>query len=174
MHFAPFSLFRVNQEKMKRQRETILPPSSPRGPPPVANRRAAAAANTHGKNAIRVTQSCKLIHLVTEHHFTSNGISIFLWLVIVSPLAGPYDAESHERLAQRIEKDVVSFDIHCGGHHCPSHEIITTTATCFFDYYYYYYSSANPQLCPGRHRDLCGTAAEGSWGFLSAQSTQQE
>uniref|UniRef100_A0A3B5KY10 Epidermal growth factor receptor kinase substrate 8-like protein 2 n=1 Tax=Xiphophorus couchianus TaxID=32473 RepID=A0A3B5KY10_9TELE len=55
----------VNQEKMKRQRETILPPSSPRGPPPVANRRAAAAANTH-----------------------------------------PYDAESHEKLAQRIEKDV--------------------------------------------------------------------
>uniref|UniRef100_A0A3B5KY15 Epidermal growth factor receptor kinase substrate 8-like protein 2 n=1 Tax=Xiphophorus couchianus TaxID=32473 RepID=A0A3B5KY15_9TELE len=41
---------KVNQEKMKRQRETILPPSSPRGPPPVANRRAAAAANTHGKN----------------------------------------------------------------------------------------------------------------------------
>ncbi|XP_027884072.1 epidermal growth factor receptor kinase substrate 8-like protein 2 isoform X2 [Xiphophorus couchianus] len=57
---------KVNQEKMKRQRETILPPSSPRGPPPVANRRAAAAANTHG----------------------------------------PYDAESHEKLAQRIEKDV--------------------------------------------------------------------
>ncbi|XP_015248145.1 PREDICTED: epidermal growth factor receptor kinase substrate 8-like protein 2 isoform X1 [Cyprinodon variegatus] len=38
---------RVNQEKMKRHRETILPPSSPRGPPPVANRRVAAAADSH-------------------------------------------------------------------------------------------------------------------------------
>ncbi|XP_054887515.1 epidermal growth factor receptor kinase substrate 8-like protein 2 isoform X2 [Poeciliopsis prolifica] len=57
---------KVNQEKMKRQRETILPPSAPRGPPPVVNRRAAAAAHTHD----------------------------------------PYDGETHEKLAQRIEKDV--------------------------------------------------------------------
>ncbi|KAM4734861.1 LOW QUALITY PROTEIN: epidermal growth factor receptor kinase substrate 8-like protein 2 [Anableps anableps] len=57
---------KVNQEKMKRQRETILPPSAPRGPPPVASRRAAAAAHPQG----------------------------------------PYDTESHEKLAQRIEKDV--------------------------------------------------------------------
>uniref|UniRef100_A0A096LPZ7 Epidermal growth factor receptor kinase substrate 8-like protein 2 n=1 Tax=Poecilia formosa TaxID=48698 RepID=A0A096LPZ7_POEFO len=68
---------KVNQEKMKRQRETILPPSAPRGPPPVANRRAAAAAHTHSENARRL-----------------------------SPLAGLHDAESHEKLAQRIEKDV--------------------------------------------------------------------
>ncbi|KAK5619519.1 hypothetical protein CRENBAI_013904 [Crenichthys baileyi] len=62
---------RVNQEKMKRQRETILPPSSPRGPPPVANRRVAAAANPYDN---------------------------------LPP--GPFDAESQEKLAQRIEKDV--------------------------------------------------------------------
>ncbi|XP_047238031.1 epidermal growth factor receptor kinase substrate 8-like protein 2 isoform X3 [Girardinichthys multiradiatus] len=62
---------RVNQEKMKHQRETILPPSSPRGPPPVANRRVAAAASPYDNQ-----------------------------------LAGPYDAESQEKLAQRIEKDV--------------------------------------------------------------------
>lgn len=57
---------KVNHEKMKRQRETILPPSAPRGPPPAANRRAAAAAHPQG----------------------------------------PYDAESHEKLAQRIQMDV--------------------------------------------------------------------
>ncbi|KAM4553677.1 epidermal growth factor receptor kinase substrate 8-like protein 2 isoform 1-T2 [Fundulus diaphanus] len=62
---------KVNQEKLKHQRETILPPTSPRGPPPVANRRVAAAANPPDPR-----------------------------------LAGPYDAESHEKLAQRIEKDV--------------------------------------------------------------------
>ncbi|XP_037539472.1 epidermal growth factor receptor kinase substrate 8-like protein 2 [Nematolebias whitei] len=59
---------KVNQEKMKRHRETILPPSAPRGPPPVRNRRVEAAANTPERRAS--------------------------------------DSESHEKLAQRIEKDV--------------------------------------------------------------------
>ncbi|XP_013869104.1 epidermal growth factor receptor kinase substrate 8-like protein 2 [Austrofundulus limnaeus] len=59
---------KVNQEKMKRHRETILPPSAPRGPPPVRNRRVEAAANPPERRAS--------------------------------------DSESHEKLAQRIEKDV--------------------------------------------------------------------
>uniref|UniRef100_A0A1A8LNC4 Epidermal growth factor receptor kinase substrate 8-like protein 2 n=2 Tax=Nothobranchius pienaari TaxID=704102 RepID=A0A1A8LNC4_9TELE len=62
---------KVNQEKMKRHRETILPPSAPRGPPPVANRRVEAAANTQDRR-----------------------------------VSGQNDPESHEKLAQRIEKDV--------------------------------------------------------------------
>ncbi|XP_060891471.1 epidermal growth factor receptor kinase substrate 8-like protein 2 isoform X2 [Labrus mixtus] len=60
---------KVNQEKMKRHRETILPPSSPQGPTPVARGRV-AATNTHDRRA------------------SQN------------------DSESHEKLAQRIEKDV--------------------------------------------------------------------
>ncbi|KAM6937414.1 LOW QUALITY PROTEIN: epidermal growth factor receptor kinase substrate 8-like protein 2 [Xenentodon cancila] len=62
---------KVNQEKMKRHRETILPPSAHRGPPPAAKGRVAAAANTHERQSL-----------------------------------GQTDAESHEKLAQRIEKDV--------------------------------------------------------------------
>ncbi|XP_059190506.1 epidermal growth factor receptor kinase substrate 8-like protein 2 isoform X3 [Centropristis striata] len=62
---------KVNQEKMKRHRETILPPSAPKGPSPAAKGRV-AAMNTQ-----------------------------------VDPRAsGQNDAESHEKLAQRIEKDV--------------------------------------------------------------------
>uniref|UniRef100_UPI0037E8FA91 epidermal growth factor receptor kinase substrate 8-like protein 2 n=1 Tax=Semicossyphus pulcher TaxID=241346 RepID=UPI0037E8FA91 len=60
---------KVNQEKMKRHRETILPPSAPKGHTP-AGRGRVAATNTHDR---RTSQS---------------------------------DAESHEKLAQRIEKDV--------------------------------------------------------------------
>ncbi|XP_074532854.1 epidermal growth factor receptor kinase substrate 8-like protein 2 isoform X2 [Halichoeres trimaculatus] len=60
---------KVNQEKMKRHRETILPASAPKGPPPVAKGRV-AATNTQDR---RASQS---------------------------------DPESHEKLAQRIEKDV--------------------------------------------------------------------
>ncbi|XP_069564366.1 epidermal growth factor receptor kinase substrate 8-like protein 2 isoform X1 [Brachyistius frenatus] len=61
---------KVNQEKMKRHRETILPPSAPKGPPPVAKGRV-AAPNTQDRRA-----------------------------------TGQNDTESHEKLAQRIEKDV--------------------------------------------------------------------
>ncbi|XP_041651669.1 epidermal growth factor receptor kinase substrate 8-like protein 2 isoform X2 [Cheilinus undulatus] len=60
---------KVNQEKMKRHRETILPQSVPKGPPPAAKGRV-AATNTHDRRA--------------SHN----------------------DSESHEKLAQRIEKDV--------------------------------------------------------------------
>ncbi|XP_029290503.1 epidermal growth factor receptor kinase substrate 8-like protein 2 [Cottoperca gobio] len=41
---------KVNQEKMKRHRETILPPSAPKGPSPVAKGRA-AATNTRDRRA---------------------------------------------------------------------------------------------------------------------------
>ncbi|KAM4619369.1 epidermal growth factor receptor kinase substrate 8-like protein 2 isoform 2-T2 [Polymixia lowei] len=63
---------KVNQEKMKHQRETIIPHSAPKGPAPVAKGRV-AAMNMH------------------DVQRRSSGQS---------------DAESHEKLAQRIEKDV--------------------------------------------------------------------
>ncbi|XP_044050456.1 epidermal growth factor receptor kinase substrate 8-like protein 2 isoform X2 [Siniperca chuatsi] len=61
---------KVNQEKMKRHRETILPPSAPKGPSPAAKGRV-EATKTQARRA-----------------------------------SGQNDAESHEKLAQRIEKDV--------------------------------------------------------------------
>ncbi|KAK9516600.1 hypothetical protein VZT92_024520 [Zoarces viviparus] len=61
---------KVNQEKMKRHRETILPPSAPKGPSPAAKGRA-AAMHTQDRRASKQN-----------------------------------DTESHEKLAQRIEKDV--------------------------------------------------------------------
>ncbi|XP_040895062.1 epidermal growth factor receptor kinase substrate 8-like protein 2 isoform X2 [Toxotes jaculatrix] len=61
---------KVNQEKMKRHRETILPPSAPKGPSPAPKGRV-AATNTQDRRA-----------------------------------SGQNDTESHETLAQRIEKDV--------------------------------------------------------------------
>ncbi|XP_028286605.1 epidermal growth factor receptor kinase substrate 8-like protein 2 isoform X2 [Parambassis ranga] len=61
---------KVNQEKMKRHRETILPPSAPKGPPPAARGRVAAPNTQDGR---------------------AHGQS---------------DPDSHEKLAQRIEKDV--------------------------------------------------------------------
>lgn len=61
---------KVNQEKMKRHRETILPPSASKGPSPAAKGRA-AAMSTQDRRA-----------------------------------PGQNDTESHEKLAQRIEKDV--------------------------------------------------------------------
>ncbi|XP_041852469.1 epidermal growth factor receptor kinase substrate 8-like protein 2 isoform X2 [Melanotaenia boesemani] len=62
---------KVNQEKIKRHRETILPPSAPRDPQPFAKGRVAAAPNTQERR-----------------------------------VSGQNDSESHEKLAQRIEKDV--------------------------------------------------------------------
>ncbi|KAM4572743.1 epidermal growth factor receptor kinase substrate 8-like protein 2 isoform 2-T2 [Odontesthes bonariensis] len=62
---------KVNQEKMRHHRETILPPSAARGPPPAAQGRVAAAEYTRDRRA-----------------------------------SGQSDSESHEKLAQRIEKDV--------------------------------------------------------------------
>ncbi|XP_029008390.1 epidermal growth factor receptor kinase substrate 8-like protein 2 isoform X2 [Betta splendens] len=61
---------KVNQEKMTRHRETILPPSPPKGPSPTPKGRV-AATNTQEKR-----------------------------------LSAQSDTESHEKLAQRIEKDV--------------------------------------------------------------------
>ncbi|XP_042268694.1 epidermal growth factor receptor kinase substrate 8-like protein 2 isoform X1 [Thunnus maccoyii] len=61
---------KVNQEKMKRHRETILPPSAPKGPAPTPKGRV-AAPNTQDRRP-----------------------------------SGQNDTESHEKLAQRIEKDV--------------------------------------------------------------------
>ncbi|KAM9753031.1 epidermal growth factor receptor kinase substrate 8-like protein 2 isoform 1-T1 [Menidia menidia] len=62
---------KVNQEKMKHQRETILPPSASKSPASAATGRVAAAAYTQDRRA-----------------------------------SGQSDSESHEKLAQRIEKDV--------------------------------------------------------------------
>ncbi|XP_026220657.1 epidermal growth factor receptor kinase substrate 8-like protein 2 isoform X3 [Anabas testudineus] len=61
---------KVNQEKMKHQRETILPPSPSKGSAPAPKGRV-AATNTQDRRA-----------------------------------SGQSDTESHEKLAQRIEKDV--------------------------------------------------------------------
>ncbi|KAG7245420.1 hypothetical protein INR49_010871 [Caranx melampygus] len=61
---------KVNQEKMKRHRETILPPTSSKEPKPSPKGRV-EAMNTHYRQA-----------------------------------PGQNDTESHEKLAQRIEKDV--------------------------------------------------------------------
>uniref|UniRef100_A0A4W6DXY7 Epidermal growth factor receptor kinase substrate 8-like protein 2 n=1 Tax=Lates calcarifer TaxID=8187 RepID=A0A4W6DXY7_LATCA len=62
---------KVNQEKMKRHRETILPPTAPKGPSPAPKGRV-AATNTQQDRRV----------------------------------SGQNDIESHEKLAQRIEKDV--------------------------------------------------------------------
>ncbi|XP_023146446.1 epidermal growth factor receptor kinase substrate 8-like protein 2 isoform X2 [Amphiprion ocellaris] len=61
---------KVNQEKMKRHRETILPPSANKGPAPTPKGRVAAVNTVDGR------------------------------------APGQQDTESHEKLAQRIEKDV--------------------------------------------------------------------
>ncbi|XP_061773171.1 epidermal growth factor receptor kinase substrate 8-like protein 2 isoform X1 [Nerophis ophidion] len=61
---------KINQEKMKHQRETILPKSPRKGPPPLAKGRV-AAPNPQERR-----------------------------------ISAQNDPESHERLAQRIEKDV--------------------------------------------------------------------
>lgn len=61
---------KVNQERMKRHRETILPPSASKGPSPAVKGRV-AATNTQNPRA-----------------------------------TGQNNTESHENLAQRIEKDV--------------------------------------------------------------------
>ncbi|XP_056242909.1 epidermal growth factor receptor kinase substrate 8-like protein 2 isoform X1 [Seriola aureovittata] len=61
---------KVNQEKMKRHRETILPPSVPKGP----------SRSPKGRVAATSTQARQA--------------------------PGQNDTESHEKLAQRIEKDV--------------------------------------------------------------------
>uniref|UniRef100_A0A667ZV09 Epidermal growth factor receptor kinase substrate 8-like protein 2 n=1 Tax=Myripristis murdjan TaxID=586833 RepID=A0A667ZV09_9TELE len=63
---------KVNQEKMKRHRETIIPPSALKGPAPGGKGRVAA---TNMQDVERRT-------------------------------SGQSDTESHEKLAQRIEKDV--------------------------------------------------------------------
>ncbi|XP_028305041.1 epidermal growth factor receptor kinase substrate 8-like protein 2 isoform X2 [Gouania willdenowi] len=64
---------KVNQEKMKRHRETILPPSTPKGPSPSAAK---------GRVAPPITP-------VADRRASAQT-----------------DSESHEKLAQRIEKDV--------------------------------------------------------------------
>ncbi|XP_071760896.2 epidermal growth factor receptor kinase substrate 8-like protein 2 isoform X2 [Centroberyx gerrardi] len=63
---------KVNQEKMKRHRETIIPPSAPKGPAPGVKGRVAAMDMRD----------------------------------VERRASGQNDAESHEKLAQRIEKDV--------------------------------------------------------------------
>lgn len=62
---------KVNQEKMKRHRESIIPPSAPRGPAYAVKSRVAASQ-------MHDSRQCSV----------------------------PNDPESHEKLAQRIEKDV--------------------------------------------------------------------
>lgn len=63
---------KVNQEKMKRHRESIIPPSAPKGPAPGGKGRVAAMNMQDGERRGSAQQ----------------------------------DSESHEKLAQRIEKDV--------------------------------------------------------------------
>ncbi|XP_036391322.1 epidermal growth factor receptor kinase substrate 8-like protein 2 isoform X2 [Megalops cyprinoides] len=63
---------KVNQEKMKRHRETIIPPSTPKGPDPAGKGRVAA------KNMQDIERRGSV----------------------------PQDQDTHEKLAQRIEKDV--------------------------------------------------------------------
>uniref|UniRef100_A0A3Q0R2V0 Epidermal growth factor receptor kinase substrate 8-like protein 2 n=1 Tax=Amphilophus citrinellus TaxID=61819 RepID=A0A3Q0R2V0_AMPCI len=50
---------KVNQEKMKRHRETILPPSAPKGPPPAARGRV-AAVDTQGETSHTQILNCAL------------------------------------------------------------------------------------------------------------------
>uniref|UniRef100_A0A8C3AAW3 Epidermal growth factor receptor kinase substrate 8-like protein 2 n=1 Tax=Cyclopterus lumpus TaxID=8103 RepID=A0A8C3AAW3_CYCLU len=77
---------KVNQEKMKRHRETILPRSAPKGPSPAVKGRA-AAMNTQGEN----TQTAHALKRKPFSHAQASRQN---------------DPESHEKLAQRIEKDV--------------------------------------------------------------------
>lgn len=119
--------------------------------------------------------------------------SLFVWLfcfcfcvnmsfhfVAVERRLSGNEVESHETLAQRIEKDVVGFT------HTPaftteiSSQLCCPTASFTLSLLLLYPPSgflchtANPQLRPRRHRDLCIAAAEGSGGLHSAQPSQQE
>uniref|UniRef100_A0A3P8PSZ7 Epidermal growth factor receptor kinase substrate 8-like protein 2 n=1 Tax=Astatotilapia calliptera TaxID=8154 RepID=A0A3P8PSZ7_ASTCA len=63
---------KVNQEKMKRHRETILPPSAPKGPPPAARGRV-AAVDTQGTPANMLRCS---FHLSCSYILQSLNLSI--------------------------------------------------------------------------------------------------
>uniref|UniRef100_A0A3B5ASA9 Epidermal growth factor receptor kinase substrate 8-like protein 2 n=1 Tax=Stegastes partitus TaxID=144197 RepID=A0A3B5ASA9_9TELE len=91
---------KMNQEKMKRHRETILPPSATKGPPPTPKGRV-AAVNMHSENTHNTVHALKRIifrylHLITRAFF----------LDVDGRASGQHEMESHEKLAQRIEKDV--------------------------------------------------------------------
>lgn len=105
---------------MKRQRETILPPTAPKGPSPAAKGRVAATStqgeNTHTVHALKR----KHFHLKDCCHNICIHIIVFFCLIAWAVLcldvdrraSGQNDTESHEKLAQRIEKDVVSVFTH--------------------------------------------------------------
>lgn len=81
---------------MKRQRETIIPPSETRSPGPGVKGRVAATDMKGATDAIRLyaysySQCINAKHCV----FVSDELSM-------------QDPESNMKLAQRIEKDVVS------------------------------------------------------------------
>lgn len=81
---------------MKRHRETILPPSAPKGPVPAARGRV-AAPNMQGGCA-------HTVHALRQSH---HRHTLFGLMCSDADRRGQHDAESHEKLAQRIEKDVV-------------------------------------------------------------------
>uniref|UniRef100_A0A3Q1I116 Epidermal growth factor receptor kinase substrate 8-like protein 2 n=1 Tax=Anabas testudineus TaxID=64144 RepID=A0A3Q1I116_ANATE len=85
---------KVNQEKMKHQRETILPPSPSKGSAPAPKGRV-AATNTQGGYTHSKDQH---VHILCK--------IMFLYSFVYRRASGQSDTESHEKLAQRIEKDV--------------------------------------------------------------------
>lgn len=90
------------------------------------------------------------------------------------------EVESHETLAQRIEKDVVgfthtpAFTTEISSQLCCPTASFTLTLLLLYPPSGFLCQTANPQLRPRRHRDLCIAAAEGSGGLHSAQPSQQE
>lgn len=98
---------------MKRHRETILPRSPPKGLPPAVMGRA-AAMNTQGEN----TQTAHVLKERPSHMHSSHFMQklhsheLLLCLHVDQQASRQNDTESHEKLAQRIEKDVVSVFIH--------------------------------------------------------------
>lgn len=107
---------------MKRHRETILPPTAPKGPSPAPKGRVAATNTQQGECAHSAHALMRLNTLKQHnykvmlfqwlHSYIFFNHKLFLCLDVDRRVSGQNDIESHEKLAQRIEKDVVRVFIH--------------------------------------------------------------
>lgn len=90
---------------MKSHRETILPPSAPKSSSAAAKGQV-EATNTLGEDTCTQIKKKKASHILFNVLTIAAFIS-FLCLDVERRPSGQNEAESHEKLAQRIEKDVV-------------------------------------------------------------------
>lgn len=118
---------------MKRHRETILPPSASKGPSPAAKGRAAATStqgdNTNTAHALR-RKPC--LHARLTFYTIVEWTEFSLCLDVDRRAPGQNDTESHEKLAQRIEKDVVSVFIQADTCHYITQLLSTSHNDIFF------------------------------------------